>query len=108
MIENFEIAALEYDRGKTDKTYFLAAIDGLGAMRAHEAAERLTLYLGLLNSYTEGGQKVDEQITLSVINNLGLLGDQVAGDNLLFVAFIDYPDGVKEAAREAFKNLKRR
>jgi len=108
VIDNFEQAALEYDRGMTDTSFFLAAINSLGAMRAHEAAERLTLYLGLLNSYTEGGQKVDEQIALTVINNLGMLGDQIAGDNLLFVAFIDYSDAVKQAAREAFKNLKRR
>ena len=91
-----------------DVSFFLAAINGLGAMRAHEAAERLTLYLGLMNSYTEGGQKVDEQIALTLINNLGMLGDQIAGDNLLFVAFIDYSDTVKQAAREAFQNLKRR
>ena len=108
VIEYFDLTVLEYDRKLINKAVFVAAIDCLGAMRNREAAERLNLYLGLLNSYIEGGQQVDEQIALAVINNLGKLGDQIASDNLLFVAYIDYPDPVKKAAREAFKNLKRR
>jgi len=108
VIDYFDLTVLEYDRGLINKAVFLAAIECLGAMRNSEAAERLNLYLGLLNSYIEGGQKVDEQIALAVVNNLGKLGDQIASDNLLFVGYIDYPDTVKRAAREAFKNLKRR
>ncbi len=108
VIEDFNISVVEYDRGVINKSYFISSIDALGAMKTHEAAERLNLYLGLLNSYVEGGQKVDEQIALAVVNNLGQLGDQIASDYLLFVGYIGYSDAVKKAAREAFKNLKRR
>ena len=108
VIKDFNITVLEYDRGVISKSYFISSIDALGAMKTHEAAERLNLYLGLLNSYVEGGQKVDEQIALAVVNNLGQLGDQIASDYLLFVGYIGYSDAVKKAAREAFKNLKRR
>ncbi len=107
VIENFDVTILEYDKGLTRKTYLLEAVAGLGAVGTHEAAMRLTLYLELLNSYTENGQPVDEQIILSVIRNLGLLGDKVAFDYLLYTGYLNYSNTVKKAARESLDNLKR-
>jgi len=106
-IDHFDATVLEYDRGITRKENLLEAIAALGAMGNHEAAVRLTLYLELLNSYTENGQAVDEQIILAVITNLGRLGDTVAFDYLLYTGYLNYSNTVKKAAREAIENLKR-
>lgn len=105
-VRHFNESILEYEKGFVSKNYFLETIAFLGAVRTIEAAERLNLYLGLLNSYVENGQKVDDQIALAVITNLGLLGDAVASDNLLYVGYLDYGSTIKKAAREAFNNLK--
>ena len=42
---------------------------------------------------------------LGVINALGRLGDRVAFDNLHYVGYLDYPERIKAAAREALNNL---
>ena len=105
-IRHFDVTVMEYDRGIARKTDFLEAIACLGAMATHEAAVRLNLYLDLLNTYKEQDRKVDGQIVLAVINNLGKLGDKVAMDNLLFVGYLNYSQTVQNAAREAINNLK--
>ena len=107
VIDHFDATVLEYDRGITRKENLLEAIAALGSMENHEAAVRLTLYLELLNSYTENGQTIDEQIILAVISNLGILGDTVAFDYLRYTGYLNYPSAVKKAAREAIENLKR-
>ncbi len=105
-IEHFSTAALEYDRGQVDIAYLIGAVNGLGAMRTHEAAERLTLYLELLNSYREHGKAYDEQIVLAVIAALKRLGDKVAFANLSYAQYLNYSDRVKQAARDAMISLK--
>ena len=74
-------------------------------MGTHEAAVRLTLYLELINSYVDNGQAYDEQVVIAVIKNLELLGDLVAFDYLLYTGYLNYSERVKQAAREALKNL---
>lgn len=104
-MENFDLTVQEYNRGTTDITYLIVAINCLGAMATHEAAVRLTLYLELLNQYVENGQKVDDQVVLTVIKNLGILGDEAAFGPLLYIKYLDYSNTIKRAAEEARKNL---
>ncbi|MFP4364017.1 MAG: hypothetical protein ACLFR1_09115 [Spirochaetia bacterium] len=104
-IAHFDQTVLEYDRGIATKTYLLEAIALLGSTGTAEAAERLTIYLGLINSYTENENPYDEQIVLAVINNLGDLGDPVAFDYLLYTTYLNYSNNVKETAREALDEL---
>ena len=106
VIEHFDNALLEYDRGISSKGFLLEAIAGLGNMGTHEAAVRLTQYLVLLNSYTEKGLGFDEQIMLAVTSSLGKLGDKTAFDDLLYAQYLNYNAPVKKAAREALENLK--
>ncbi len=108
VIEHFNRVIIEYDRGTAPKSSVLEAISCLGAMGTHEAANRLTLYLEYMNSYMENGQDIDLQISLAVIVNIGLIGDAVAFDHLLYSGYLDYPASVKKAAREALNNLKSR
>ncbi len=108
VIEHFNQVSIEYDRGIAPKSSVLEAVSCLGAMGTHEAASRLTLYLEFMNSYMENGQEIDLQISLAVIVNIGIIGDSIAFDHLLYSGYLDYPASVKRAAREALNNLKSR
>ncbi len=105
IIEHFGMTLLEYDRGIIAKSRLLEAIDALGNMSTHEAAERLTLYLELVNSYTEHGKVFDEQITLTVVNNLNILGDKIAYADLSNIKYLNYSSTIKQAAQNAADNL---
>ena len=104
-IEHFDTVLMEYDRGLTDKRRVVEAIECLGAMGTHEAAVRLTQYLVLLNAYTERRQEFDNIIVLAVVENLGILGDKTAFDDLLYAQYLSYSSEVKNAAREALDSL---
>jgi hypothetical protein len=106
LIKHFDNTVFEYEQKLCRKVNLIEAIDALGGSGIHDAAVRLTIYLEVLNSYTENGQIVDEQIILSVIRNLGELGDNTAFDYLLYTGYLNYSGSVKRAAREALKNLK--
>jgi hypothetical protein len=108
VIQHFNQVNVEYERGISPKSSVLETIACLGAMGTHEAAERLTLYLEFMNSYMENGQTTDMQISLAVMNNIGIIGDNIAFDDLLYSGYLDYPVSVKSAAREALNNLKSR
>ncbi|MDZ7794039.1 MAG: hypothetical protein U5P10_10230 [Spirochaetia bacterium] len=106
VIDHFDRTNVEVDRGIASKSNLLEAIACVGAMGTREAAVRLSLYLEVLNTYKENGQKVDEQVALAVIKNLGILGDEVAFDHLLYTMYLDYPRSVKQAAREVLSEFK--
>jgi hypothetical protein len=105
VIEHFDTVLLEYDRGLTDKRRVVEAVECLGAMGTHEAAVRLTQYLVLLNAYTERQQEFDNIIVLAVVENLGILGDKTAFDDLLYAQYLSYSSEIKNAAREALDSL---
>lgn len=105
LIEHFDQTNVEVDRGITPQSVLLEAIAALGAMGTSEAAVRLSLYLEVLNTYMENGQRVDEQVVLAVIRNLGKLGSNVAFDHLLYTMYLDYPRSVKQAVREVLSDL---
>lgn len=106
LIEHLDTTIMENDRGLSDKRFLLEAAAALGNMATHEAAVRLTNYLVLLNSYTEKGRTYDEQIVLTVIDNLGKLGDKVAFDDLMYTQYLNYTSPIKKKARAALDNLK--
>lgn len=108
IIEHFNLVILEFEQGISPKSSVLEAISCLGSIGTHEAAARLTLYLEFMNSYMENGQTTDLQISLAVMTNIGIIGDSIAFDDLLYSGYLDYPTTVKRAAREALNNLKSR
>ncbi|MBP7264177.1 MAG: hypothetical protein KBB32_08380 [Spirochaetia bacterium] len=105
-VKHFYDYQVMYNRGQLAKSDFLESIALLGAMGTQEAAQALSLYLQLINTETEQGKSYDEQITLAVVNNLGLLGDKNAFDYLLYIGYLQYPDSVKRAARDALQKLR--
>ncbi len=105
LIQHFDQTNVEVDRGITPRSVLLEAIAALGTMGTNEAAVRLSLYLEVLNTYMENGQRVNEQVVLAVVRNLGKLGSNVAFDHLLYAMYLDYPRSVKQAAREVLSDL---
>ncbi len=105
-VKHFYDFQLQFNRGQVSKSNFLEAIALLGAMGTNEAAQALALYLQIINTETEQGKSFDEQISLAVVNNLGRLGDKAAFDYLLYMGYLQYPDSVKKAARDALQKLR--
>jgi hypothetical protein len=106
LIEHLDMTIMEADRGLADKGALLEAIASLGSIGTHDAAVRLTQYLVLLNSYTEKGKGYDEQVVGAVIENLGLLADKVAFDDLMYTQYLNYSNAIKKAARAALERLR--
>jgi len=105
-IKHFYDYQMQYNRGQVSKSNFLESIALLGAMGTSEAAQALALYLQLINTETEQGKSFDEQVALAVVNNLGRLGDKSAFDYLLYIGYLQYPESVKKAARDALQKLR--
>ena len=105
-VRHFFDFLLQYNRGQVSKSNLLEAIALLGAMGSTEAAQALAQYLQIINSETEQGKNFDEQITLAVVGNLGILGDKTAFDHLLYIGYLQYPESVKRASRDALQKLR--
>jgi hypothetical protein len=106
LIEHLDMSIGEFDKGLVDRNHLLDAIGELGAMSTHEAAVRLTQFLVLINSYTEKGKAYDDQVVFAVLQNLGVLGDKVAFDDLMYTQYLNYSAAVKKAARAALDKVK--
>lgn len=105
-VQHFQDFQIQYTRNRIPKSYFLESIALLGAVATSEAAQTLALYLQYINTQMEQGKAADEQITIAVIYNLGLLGDKIAFDQLLYVSYLQYSATIKKAAQEALQKLK--
>jgi hypothetical protein len=99
-------------RGPQEQERLLEAIACLAVMDSSDAAQALSLQLGYQNSQFERTEKdgalgeYDESLVLGLITALGRLADKIAFDNLHYVEYLDYPERIKAAAREALYNLK--
>ena len=105
-LRNFYRVQTDYLSGAAPRGRLLEAITSLGVMDSTDAAQSLTLQLGLINSRTERTGEFDEDVILAIINALGELGDRVAFDHLLYISFLNYPDRVQASAREALNRLR--
>lgn len=105
-VKCFQIIRTEYARAQVTKASLLEVVAFLGSMGTSEAAETLSSYLEVMNSQTEQSNSFDEQITLAVVNNLGILGDKVAFNHLLYISYLKYTDAIKRAAKVALSKLK--
>ncbi len=106
LIRHFNETVLEYDRGRVVRARVLEAASALGATGSEAAAERLTEYLELLNTYTEIDRPSNTQLVLGVISNLERLDMPLSYDALFSVTLLDgYPRRVRDAAREAMNSV---
>lgn len=103
---NYYKVQTDYSGGFVPKERLLEAIACLGVMSSAEAAHALALHLGYFNSSAEKSGEYDEVIVLALISALGELADKAAFDNLLYIGYLNYPDKIQAAAREALNRLK--
>ncbi|MDR2101279.1 MAG: hypothetical protein LBP43_01760 [Treponema sp.] len=106
VIKHFYQVQTGYTRGTLSGDRFLEAIHCLGAMGNSEAAQVLALQLGFLNSQTERTGEFDEKVILALVSALGEIGDKIAHDYFLHIAYLPYSGPIKAAAREALARLK--
>jgi hypothetical protein len=82
------------------------AIQCLGNLKSTEAAQTLTLQLGLYNSRSLVLQAEELEVVHAVINALGQLGYKASYDALYYASILPYPAPVITAAKAALDNLK--
>lgn len=102
----FEIAKNQYELKNISAEVFAQIIKDISSVATSKTDKILSEYLDFLNKSTEQNQAVDMNVVLSVINALGDLGDKAAFDYLLYVTYLDYPEEVTTAARNALSKLK--
>jgi HEAT repeat protein len=105
-VRHFYQVQTDYGNGSVSKELFLSAITCLGAMGSSGAAQVLALQLGYLNSRMERDGSFDEAVILGVVNALGEIGDKAAFDSLLYISYLNYPEQIQTAARNALNRLK--
>jgi hypothetical protein len=106
VVRHYRNLMTDYNEGRAPQAELLEAIACLGVMGSTEAAQALALHLQIMNARTEQGGSYDEELLLAVIGALGVLGDKTAFDYLLYIGYLQYPDSVKRAARDALQRLK--
>lgn len=102
----FEIAKNQYELKNISAEVFAQIIKDISSVATSKTDKILSEYLDFLNKSTEQNHAVDMNVVLSVINALGDLGDKAAFDYLLYVTYLDYPEEVTTAARNALSKLK--
>jgi HEAT repeat protein len=108
VIRHFYQTQTDFVNGKAEKARLIEAILCLGAMENSEAAQVLSIQLGLFNIQVEqkGSNGFDVDIMIAVVNALGDIGDKVAFDHLLYMNFLPYPPEVLISAKKALARLK--
>lgn len=105
VVKYFYFVQSEFKTRKVSVESLLPVIHCMGSMGTNDSAQALSIFLGLLNSETEQKKTYNEQLMLAVIQALGDLGDKTAFDYLLYVGYLDYPETVKKASRDALARL---
>lgn len=104
--EYFEIAKKQYELKNISAESFSQIIKDISSVATSKTDKILSKYLDFLNKSAEQNLPLDMNVVLSVINALGDLGNKAAFDYLLYVTYLDYPEEVTTAARNALAKLK--
>ncbi len=102
----FDIARDEYEDGMLADEQFAAVVTNVASVACSDTGRVLSSYLDFLNKSMETNGAPAEAVVLSVIKALGGLGDKTAFDYLLYVTYLDYPEYITNAARNALTQLK--
>jgi len=96
----------DFQRNAALKDRFLEAIELLGSVGNSDAALPLILRLGLINTQMERTRRFDADITLAIVQALGLIGDRSAYYQLFYIGNLSYSENIIAAAKEAIARLK--
>ena len=105
-IRHYYMAQADYNQNIIPKERFLEAIACLGAVGNSDAALWLGLQLGLINTRTETTGSFDAEITMAIVQSLGLIGDNAAFNHLSYVTNLPYTEGIIAEAKAAIARLK--
>ena len=105
-IRHFYRVQADFQQGDASRERFLEAVACLGVMDSPDAALALGLQLGLFNARIEQTGEYDEDITLAVVQSLGAIGDKSAFDYLFYIRYLEYPEHIQAAAKEALNRLR--
>lgn len=105
-VQYFLIAKDLYKKNILKEDQFIQVIKCMTNLSSPDAAQNLSNYLAEINSLSEKSIVSAQNVVLAVINSLGALGDKTAFDNLLYVTYLNYPEEIKNAARNSLAKLK--
>ena len=102
----FASAQTDFQNELVTEDQFVSLIESLVNISPLDAVTPLIKYLGELNQQLEYNNTVAQNVVLAVINSLGAIGDKQAFDSLLSVTYLNYPEPVLSAARQALAGLR--
>ena len=102
----FASAQKDFQTSLITEDQFVTLINSLVNISPLDAVTPLIKYLGELNQQLEYNNTVAQKVVLAVINSLGAIGDKSAFDSLLSVTYLNYPETVLSAARQALAGLR--
>ena len=102
----FNNAQKDFQNELITEDQFVSLINSLVNISPLDAVNPLIKYLGELNMQLEYNNSVAQKVVLAVINSLGAIGDKSAFDSLLSVTYLNYPEAVLSAARQALAGLR--
>ena len=102
----FNVAKVAYEVNFLSGEQFAEAIACVETLASKTAVRPFAEYMDQVNKAQESGKNPDKTVVLAIINALGALGDKSAFDCLLYVTYLDYPEEVTSAARNALTRLK--
>lgn len=85
---------------------FTRVIRYVEVLSSRNAVQPFSDFMSESNKAQEAGNAPDKTVVLALINALGSLGDKSAFDVLLYVTYLNYPEDVTAAARNALSGLK--
>ena len=102
----FAASQKDFQNELVTEDQFVGLIESLVNISPLDAVNPLIKYLGELNQQLEYNNTVAQNVVLAVINSLGAIGDKQAFDSLLSVTYLNYPEPVLSAARQALAGLR--
>ncbi len=102
----FGVAKSAFERGFLNEGQFASAIGCVESISSRKAVKIFTDYMTQMNKAQEEKDFPSKTVVLAIIDALGSLGDKSAFDCLLYVTYLDYPEEVTSAARNALTRLK--
>jgi len=95
-----------FNSGLIDETDFVKIISSMPEVSPMESVSLLCQFLEEYNNRTEKGEQVSSVIVAELVKTLGAIGNKSAFDYLLAVTYLNYPEEVLSAAREALAGLR--
>lgn len=102
----FVAAKSAFEKGFLNEGQFANAIGCVEIVSSRKAVKLFSDYMTQMNRAQEEKEFPSKTVALAIIDALGSLGDKSAFDCLLYVTYLDYPEEVTSAARNALTRLK--